>query len=209
MKNFVIIVLASVLSFGLMAQNSLDVKLPDDSDYVIANKADTYSGSISAASPQFSRQFSDGYAASCDYAATPSSARYYEVIPFYSTSTEALDISSTSTGGSSDMHFIVYCDPFDPLNNDQNIIAIDDDGGAGLMPAFDPVDNYIIQANTQYYLTISPWASATSSASYDISFGGDFQVGVVGPPPTVPVSNWAFVLIGLLAIGFVFLKFRK
>lgn len=30
-----------------------------------------------------------------------------------------------------------------------------------------------------------------------------------GPPPAVPLSNWAFVLVGLLAVTLVFIKFRK
>lgn len=40
------------------------------------------------------------------------------------------------------------------------------------------------------------------------AFFGEFTFTAVAPP-TVPLSNWAFALIGVLALTFVFIKFRK
>jgi len=36
-----------------------------------------------------------------------------------------------------------------------------------------------------------------------------YEASAPPPPPTVPLSNWAFAIIGILALTFVFIKFRK
>ena len=136
---------------------------------------------------------------------------YYQEIPFYTTSDEALDVSCVDMSGTSDYLFFVYCDPFDAANPDLNILAIDDDGGSGFLPAFDPAWAFDVTANTQYYLVISPFSNGAMGTS-DITFGGDFVLGTIPedpPPPSVPLSNWAFGLIALLSLGFIYIRFRR
>jgi len=136
---------------------------------------------------------------------------YYQEIPFYTTSDEALDISMVDISGTDDYLFTVYCDPFDVANPDLNILALDDDDGPGYLPAFVPADAYDVMANTQYFLVVTPFSSGAEGTS-DITFGGDFVIGLVPPPPpppTVPLSNWAFGLIALLSLGFIFVRFRR
>lgn len=199
--------------FVLSAQSATEEKETDKSEYTVSSKSETVSGIIDATSPEFIRNYSNGYSADCNKLAYVSGTRYYMLYPFYTTSTENLDISSTSVSGTTDMHFTVYCDPFDDAVSGSNIIAIDDDDGPGAMPAFVPSDGYEVLANTQYYLVMSTFGSGATGA-YDISFGGDFVTGIYvapppPPPPAAPISNWAFVLIGVLAVTVVFFKFKK
>ena len=207
-KFYVLIMLTVAVTLSVYSSGSEEVKGVDKSEYVTANKADAVSGVIDASSPEFDRRWTNAYDANCSLSTFSAGTRYYQVYPFYSVSDEPLDISSTTTGGSGDMHFTVYCDPFDANNSDLNITAINDDSGPGSMPAFDPANSYNVSANTQYYLVVSTWG-AGATGTYDISLGGDFVFGTLAPPPAVPLSNWAFALIGLFALTLVFIKFRK
>jgi len=205
-KFYILLALALAFSFSVQAIN--EEKSADKSEYSVQQRADAVSGFVDNTSPEFERRFGNGYDAGCAKSSSLSGLKYYNVYPFYSTTGEALDISSTSTGGSSDFHFTVYCEPFDPANTDLNIKAIDDDDGPGYMPAFAPADAYMIDANTQYYLVMAPF-SGGATGSYDITLGGNLVLGVVPAPPSVPLSNWAFALIGLFALTLVFFKFKK
>jgi len=207
-KFYVLIMLTFSVALSVNSSNSEEVKSIDKSEYFVQIRADITSGVIDASSPEFDRRWTNAYDANCSLSTFSAGNRYYQVYPFYSVSDEPLDISSTTTGGTGDMHFTVYCDPFDATNSDLNITAINDDGGPGSMPAFDPANSYNVSANTQYYLVISTWG-AGATGTYDISLGGNFVFGTVPPPAAVPLSNWAFVLFGLFAITFVFIKFRR
>lgn len=212
-KIYVLIVLAIMFSFAV--QVSGEEKSPDTKDYLAQSKADVVSGSLDATSPIYEKiktAWGDPtYDAACSLVTEAVVGdRYYAVYPFYSSTAEPLDISLTSTGGSTDGYATVYCEPFDPVNPGLNIKAVDDDDGPSLMPAFDPSEGFGIEANTQYYLVVSTY-SVITDISFDITFGGDFVLGTPAPPPppTVPLSNWAFAIIGILALTFVFIKFRK
>ena len=210
MRKFSVLFFLMVLfAFSAQAQNASLEKEVDKADYVVAAKADAVSGSLDASDPVFGRRYGSVYSNSCDAIANASGSNsvYYDVYPFYTTTGENLDISSVSTGGTNDCLFHVYCDPFDPANADLNVTAIDDDDGPSLMPAFLPGDNYYVEANTQYYLVMTTFSNG-ATGTYDITFGGDFVIGVYAPP-LVPLSNWAFLLIGLFVITFVFIKFKK
>jgi len=213
-KLNVLFLLLTVFAFSALAQNGLDEKGVDNSDYFVNAKADAITVVLDASSPTFGRRYHDGYTATCDHLSYASSQDnvFYDVIPFYTTSDEALDISCAMVSGTDDYIFFVYCNPFDAANPDLNILAIDDDGGEDWLPAFDPANGFDVAANTQYYLVVSPWYN-NHIGTVDITFGGDFVVGTVPPPPppppTVPLSNWAFGLIALLSLGFVFVRFRR
>jgi len=199
------IVFASTFVIG---QNQNSEKEIDNSEYVIADKADSQSGSLDNTDPVYNRAFSDGYDASCNKSASLSSSGssvYYDVYEIHTTVSEALDISITSNG-LGDSHMTLYCsfDPMDPL---ANIMCIDDDGGLGLLSAFTPGDNYIIDANTTYYLVVTSFGSG-ETGGYTVDMGGNLVFGAYATP-TVPISNWAFAIIGILALTFVFIKFRK
>ena len=208
-KVYLLFLFAFVASFGTFAQNSGEVKGVDNMDYIVANKADATSGSIDGTDPIYHRSFGNGYSGNCDWANNGSRDVNYDVYPIYTTTSEALDISTTQTGGStSDGHMTLFCDPFDPANPTLNVVAIDDDDGPGFMPAFLPADNYMVDANTQYYLVVTTFGDG-ATMDYDLTLGGNFTIGSPAPPPAVPLSNWAFALIGLFTVSFVFFKFRK
>ena len=61
--------------------------------------------------------------------------------------------------------------------------------------------NQTLSAGT-YYIMVDTWPSP----NYIVSFALTVSIPA---PPTVPISNWAFALIGLLTLSFVFFKFRK
>jgi hypothetical protein len=210
-KFYILMILVFAASFSVQAIN--DEKTDDNKEYVVQSKADVLSDETLATDPTYGRRYLNGFSDLCNMVSNASSQNsvYYKVYPFYSSSDENLDISTTTTGGNGDMFMALYCDPFDPTNPDLNILGIDDDGGPGSMPAFDPADNYTITANTQYYMVISTWSNG-NVGSYDIALGGDFVFGTLAPPPpppSVPLSNWAFALIGLFAVTLVFFKFRR
>jgi len=209
-KLNVLFLLLTVFAFSAMAQNGLDEKEVDNSDYSVNAKADAITVVLDASSPTFARRFNTGYTATCDHSSYASSNNnvFYDVIPFYTTSDEALDISCAMVSGTDDYIFFVYCDPFDAANPDLNLLAINDDGGEDFMPAFDPANGFDVVANTQYHLVISAFYN-DSIGTADITFGGNFVVGTYPPPPSVPLSNWAFGLIALLSLGFVFVRFRR
>lgn len=195
----------SVFAFG---QNLNSEKEIDNSEYVIADKADSQAGSLDNTDPTYNRIFGSPYSNVCNGSASTSgvgSNVYYDVYEIHTTVSEALDISITSAG-LGDSYMTLYCS-FDPMDPESNIVCGDDDGGAGFMSAFAPGDNYVVDANTTYYLVITSFGNG-ETGGYTVDMGGNLVFGAV-VPPAVPISNWVFGLIGLLAIGFVFIKFRK
>lgn len=208
MRKFYILVLAVffVSSFSI-AQSSSSEKELDKSDYIVTQKAGSQSGSLDASDPTYNRIFTADYSITCNATSSFSGSGvgiYYDVYEIHSPSGEAAVVSITSDG-LGDSVLSLYCS-FDPSDASANLVCYDDDGGAGLMSAFTPADNFLIEANTSYYLVVSSFSPSTGA--YTLDLGGDLLFGGVAPPP-VPLSNWIFMLIGVLAVTVVFFKFKK
>ncbi len=50
----------------------------------------------------------------------------------------------------------VYCDPFDPLQPLNNVVAYDDDDGVNALSVFVAADGVLLQPGQTYYLVFSP-----------------------------------------------------
>lgn len=203
---FAVILMTSTLA---IAQNSSSEKGVDKSEYVVMTKSANQSGDLGAADPTYNRIYGSPYDGTCNVFANLSgsgTATYYDVYEIHTTTSEAADIS-ISSASFSDSYMTLYCS-FDPLNPDQGVFCGDDDDGSGFLSAFLPSDGYMLDANTSYYLVITSFSNGTTG-SYTVDMGGNLQFGPPPAPPTVPLSNWAFAIIGILALSFVFIKFRK
>jgi len=193
----------STIAFG---QNLNSEKEIDNSEFMVSQKSASQSGSLDNTDPTFGRVFGDDYSITCSASSSLSGAGsnvFYDVYEISTTVDEAA-IVSISSNGLADSHMTLYCS-FDPNNPQANIVCIDDDGAGGLMSAFTPADNYLINANTTYYLVVTSFGSG-ETGGYTVDLGGNLQFAAVA---AVPLSNWAFALIGLFAIGFVFIRIRK
>jgi len=123
-----------------------------------APAADSYSGSLTASSSVWNRIFGSAVDPGCAAAMSDSGndGQYYEAIPIEVSATEDLAAEVISfTGG--DTVIAVYCDPFDPLNPLTNVIAYNDDGGAGTLSAFTAADGVTLQPGNTYWLVFSTY----------------------------------------------------
>jgi hypothetical protein len=208
MRKFYLLFLTVFFVSSLsMAQNNISEKEIDNSNYVVTQKAASQAGSLDVTDPTYNRIFGSPYGANCDGSANTSgtgSNVYYDVYEIHTTVAEAAVISISSSG-LGDSYMTLYCS-FDPLDPTANIVCGDDDGGSGFMSAFTPADNYLIEANTSYYLVVTSFGNG-ETGGYTVDMAGNLQF--TPAPPSVPLSSWAFAIIGLLAVTFVFIKFRK
>lgn len=210
MRKITFILTAVMLvSSVVMGQNPDSEKQIDKSEYVVAQKAASQGGALEVTDDTYNRIWGAPYDGTCSASASASGFAnnvYYDVYEIHTTVAEAADIS-ISSADLSDTYITLYCS-FDPLMPEDGVFCGDDDGGAGWLSAFVPADGYILDANTSYYLVVAAYSNGTTG-TYTVDMGGNLQFGAPAPPPAVPLSNWAFAIIGLFAIGFVFIKFRR
>jgi len=144
---------------------------------------DSISGSL-IGKPTYDRIFSGDVDPNCNASSTLSGIGVdlsYEVIVIYSTVGENL-VAATNLSGTdiSDPVFSLYCDPFDPSDATQNLIAYDDDDGEGLLCAFDGSEGAFMSTGNRYFLVLSLFApEAIGGGSYQIDLGGDIKVAPV------------------------------
>lgn len=101
----------------------------------------------------------------------------------------------------------LYCDPFEPTDAQANLVAYDDDGGDGLLSAFDGSEGAFLQPNTTYWLVISLFSTTSiGEGDYEISVGGDIIFGQ--PVPTMDPKLLAALAGLLLLLGVVLLGRR-
>lgn len=164
-------------------------KAPDTSEFSLApaSRADSTTGDLDG-SQTFDRRWDVNYDGTCNATSQDSSynGQSYQAFAIHSTTTEALIAEVADGGGTlSDSVMFLYCDPFDAANPDQNIVAWDDDGGIGYLSAFTAGDNYVIQADTTYWLVISGYDD-NDLGTFTLNLGGD---AVFGPASGVPTPT--------------------
>jgi len=130
-------------------------------DYVLEGpRSDTYSGTISTASPVWNRIYGCDVSPACAAICSDSGVdgQYYEVIPIEVTAAENLECEVTEFQGTAgDSTIQVYCDPFDPMQPLVNVVAYDDDDGVDFLSAFVAADGVLLQPGQIYYLVFSPF----------------------------------------------------
>ncbi|UCG33653.1 MAG: choice-of-anchor J domain-containing protein, partial [Phycisphaerales bacterium] len=140
-------------------------------------------GALDSSSPTWNRVFGSSVDLTCNANVYDSSAngQYYAAIPIATTVSELLEAEFLQGGTTiGDTVLTLYCDPFDPANPMDNVIAYDDDGGYSLLSGFYASDGIFLDAGVQYWLVLSTF-SAGVTGNYDFCLGGHFFVGGGGP----------------------------
>jgi hypothetical protein len=118
-------------------------------------RSDTYSGTISSASPVWNRIYGCDVLPACAAICYDSGVdrQYYEVIPIEVTAAENLECEVTGFQGTAgDSTNQVYCNPFDPMQPLVNVVAYDHDDGPGYLSIFVAADGVLLQPGQIYYV---------------------------------------------------------
>ena len=137
----------------------------------------TFDGDLNG-QPTWNRNYGNGYTPDCVHPSTPSASgagTHYQAIEFHVTSGDPF-VAEMSTSTLGDGHFTLYCDPFDPVNSQDNITAIDDDDGPGWDPAFYDTDGITLTPGNSYFLVVSTFGTGDDSITiHEISTGETTQ----------------------------------
>ena len=189
-KKWQVMALALAVAVAPLVAGAADPeKVPDNSEFTIGagNRSDTTTGNLDG-SQTFDRRYSVNYDGTCN--ATSSDSSYdgvsYQVFDIHSPVTENL-VAEVSNASFDDSVMFLYCDPFDPANPDQNLVAWDDDGGTGYLSAFTDADGYQIQANTTYHLVVCGYHDY-DQGTFTLTLGGQAVFDSGAPTPT-PLAN--------------------
>lgn len=133
----------------------------------------------------------------------------YDVYGFYVTAAGTYSMEATTfSENSSDTFFALYKDAFDPRAALSNLLAVDDDSGAGLLSLITTV----LQANVQYYLVLSGFGNGmlgTYTGVFD-SVSGTGQVVLANAPAPGEVPEPAtLALLFAAAAGMTLVRRRR
>jgi len=191
-------------------------KQPDVRDFSLGNnRAATISGSLNGA-PTYDRIFTSDVDPNCNATSTFSGSGVdvpYVVIEVHTENPGGENmVCSVNAGGTTltDTVISLYCDPFDPDNADQNLVAYDDDGGDGLFSAMESADGAFMEAGQSYFLVLSIFDPLEiGGGDYQVDLGGQIALG---PPITVPTLGeygMAAMVVLLAGAGVFFLRRRQ
>lgn len=199
---------AMVLAAMVPAVLAADEKGPDTRNYKGAVTSGTQAGDL-VNTQVFDRRLSVTYTGNCAATSSDSSnnGTAYQVFQFHSPGGQMADIWTTQSGTLTDSVIFIYCDPFNPLSPDLNLVAWDDDDGAGLMSAITTADGVQLQPNTTYNLVVTGYFP-TSLGTYTVDLGGDLVFGPAAPIPSVNTWGLAALAAILGAAGFLALRSR-
>jgi len=194
-------------------------KTPDTVNFTLdpASRADSTTANIDG-SQTFDRRYDVQYDGTCNATSSDSYADGvgYVALAIHSPTTENL-VAEVSAADFSDSVMFLYCDPFDPANPDQNLVAWDDDDGAGNLSAFSDADGFQIQADTTYWLVISTYGPG-GTGNFTLDLGGDAVFGPAGGVPTptplaapgVPAATpWGLAALMLAFAGVALALLRR
>lgn len=168
---------------------------------VRANRAFTVTGNLTGG-PTYDRIFGGTVDNTCNSSVTFSGSGVgvpYHVVAFHSPAGGLWDGAEVVDAGTgiTDSCMTLYCDPFDPANADLNVVAYDDDGGAGTLSSFTSADGIILAPDTTYYLVLTLFSpSSLGDGSFQLDLAGDV---VEGEAQTVPTLG-TYGMIGLLIL---------
>ncbi len=187
-KKCVVTMVIALFSVGLVAQGSRDGaqdeknSLPDREIPPIANRAATMSGNLTGG-PTYDRIFTSDVDPGCNATSTFSGSGVgvqYMSIAVHTTVASENMIAALNAGGTtiSDTVLSLYCEPFDPANADLNLVAYDDDGGSGLLSAFDGSEGATVTSGNTYYLVVSLFSPGSiGGGAFQLDLGGDLAFG--------------------------------
>ncbi len=139
--------------------------------------------------PTWNRPILGGPALSLVGTATP-----YESIPFTVDAAGNYVLALSALTANYDTYLHLYQNSFDPNNQLSNLLAGDDDGGAG----FDSLLNFGLTAGTSYFAVVSGFNNSDfGSSRLAITGPGNVSIGGAVPEP----ATWAMMLIGFGFVG--------
>lgn len=109
----------------------------------------------------------------------------YDLYSFHVSANGTYSIEATAfSGANGDTYFALYRNAFNPATPLSNLVAIDDDAGAGLLSLISTT----LQADVQYYLAFSAYANGvfgTYSGVFNTTTGdGQVILGALDVPTT-------------------------
>lgn len=122
----------------------------------------TFTGRLEPTSPTWNRASTLATSLNCNAIAEDAveNGQYFQAIPVSSESGGRLIFEIQSASGSiTDTTLSLYCDPFNPEDPMQNLIAYDDDAGPGSLSAFTYSDNLSLVPGDLYWLVVSTFSS--------------------------------------------------
>lgn len=138
----------------------------------------------------------------------------YATIPIYSPTGATLVAQVEGAGtGINDTVLFLYCNPFNAGTPEANLVAWDDDGGAGFLSAWDGSEGIVLAPNVQYFIVLTTFSEIDGGdGTYQLTVGGlnAGETVLFGSPQEarpVPTSNWmgiGLMIALLLAIGGLF-----
>lgn len=159
---------------------------------VLGAAAASTSGNLTGG-PTYDRIFTGDVQNDCTATSTVSGAGTgveYALVPVYSptgaTLVASLDNPGTDIG---DTVLSLYCDPFNDADATQNLVAYDDDGGSGLLSAFDGSEGILLAPGEQYFLVVSLFSPGSiGGGNYELTASG-LNGGTVLFGPALPEVN--------------------
>lgn len=143
-----------------------------------AEAAQTLNGVLDVGDPIWTRVFGANVGLNCDATSSVSSTGVdipYDTHRIVLGSVENFTAEIVAGAGTdvSDPYIFLYCDPFDPMNPESNLVAIDNDGGAGFLSAFTDGDGLALNVGQVYVLVVSLFSSGgIGGGNYELSLGG-------------------------------------
>ena len=140
------------------------------------------SGVLDNSSPIWDRIFGGAIDVGCNATMTDSSndGQYYADIAFQVTDSNPITVEVNGAGTSiGDTVIAIYCDPFDATMPMVNVVAYDDDGGAGTLSAFTAVDNISLTVGNTYHLILSTYSGGVAG-TYQVDFSDNVVLGTAG-----------------------------
>jgi hypothetical protein len=162
----------------------------------------SFSGELTASDPTFNRPFTTTFLSGAGTNVA------YDVYDFHVSANGVYSVESTSfTGSNSDTFLALYQGAFNAASPLANLLAVDDDSGAGLLSLI----NQALQADNQYFLVFTSYGN-NQFGSYTgvfnaVSGGGQVILGAEDSNDVPEPGTLA--LLPLAALGAAMARRRK
>jgi len=151
---------------------------------LFANRAASVTGDLNGA-PQYSRRCCissvDPNCRAPNSFGDPSPATAYMTIKVHTANPAGENlVAAINPAGTdiSDTTMTLYCHPFNPADSDENVVAYDDDGGSGLLSAFDGTEGAYMRPFETYDIVVSLFSQASiGGGNFLLDLGGAIQLG--------------------------------
>ncbi len=145
-------------------------------------------GSLTTISGTYDRIYTMGQVDANCGAETSDSANdgmYYDVYCLQVDDTKPIELVLDASGTDiTDTVLTLYCNPFDPMNPDQNVIAFDDDSGVAVLSAITASKQVALEMGQEYWLVISTYGAGMTGNYLIQKSSNVYDCGVVATEST-------------------------